>query len=77
MAAALNVDDAAEEISHKVLVEIERGVARLTQAKAVMPMIGPLLDAWDGIPNDVKSDEEMSELRKHLNAIAYAMEKPE
>ena len=29
---------------------------RKRQATTVMPLIGPLLDAWDDLPNDVKSD---------------------
>lgn len=29
--------------------------ARAVQAKQVMPLIGPLLDQWEGLPNDAKS----------------------
>ena len=36
----------------------ERQRRRQRQAKAVMPMIGPLLDAWDDLPNDVKDDPD-------------------
>jgi hypothetical protein len=45
---------------------------RSAQNKAVMPLIGPLLDAWECIPNDQRS--ELPELAKVLNAIDRAME---
>lgn len=34
----------------------EREQIRQEQSQAVMPLIGPLLDAWDATPNDVKYD---------------------
>ena len=34
----------------------ERENERLSQANRVMPLIGPLLDAWEGTANDFKSD---------------------
>ena len=55
--------------------EIER--LRKAQARAVMPLIGPLLDAWEGLPNDFKGSEELEELNNHLGAIATAMEDAE
>lgn len=36
--------------------ELER--LRAQQSRAVMERIGPLLDAWEAIPNDVKGDFE-------------------
>ena len=33
---------------------------RAEQAKRVMPLIGPLLDAWEQLPNDVRSDIELA-----------------
>jgi hypothetical protein len=50
---------------------------RKAQAKAVMPMIGPLLDAWEGLPNDFKDSEELEALNEHLSAINSAMEDAE
>jgi hypothetical protein len=48
---------------------------RDAQARRVMPMIGPLLDAWDGVPNDVKGmmEEHCGQLGKWLNNIEQAM----
>jgi len=50
--------------------------ARAAQTKAVMPLIGPLLDAWEHSNNDVKSAicEEEPLLAEYLNRIATAME---
>lgn len=42
------------------------------QAEAVMPMIGPLLDAWENVDTDITNEEV--ELTKWLNAINQAME---
>lgn len=46
------------------------------QARKVMPLVGPLLDAWETAPNDVKSDirEFATALAAHLDAINTAME---
>ncbi len=54
--------------------EVER--LRKLQAKAVMPKIGPLLDAFDGVPNDFISemDEHASDLLECLREIQSAME---
>lgn len=57
-------------------IKRDRQGARIIQAKAVMPLIGPLLDAWEGIPNDTKGalreDEPM--LCDYLDRINAAME---
>ncbi len=48
--------------------------ARAAQAKQVMPIIGPLLDAWDGLSNDTKGViNEESSLGKHLREIDQVM----
>jgi len=52
----------------------ERKIIRLKQSKDVMPLIGGLLDAWDDLPNDVKSDPELEKLSKHIQKIDDAME---
>jgi hypothetical protein len=46
------------------------------QAKAVMPMIGQLLDAWEGIPNDIKSDlsEDCPAFVCYMDELDAAME---
>ena len=48
---------------------------RKAQAREVMPLIGPLLDSWNGLPNDMK--DELEELGSHIQAIEYAMENAE
>jgi hypothetical protein len=45
---------------------------RREQAATVMPLIGPLLDAWDGTPNDEKNPD--STLFRTMEKIARAME---
>jgi hypothetical protein len=50
---------------------------RKAQAKAVMPLIGPLLDAFEGLPNDLKLDEGLGDLVEALQAIETAMEDAE
>ena len=45
---------------------------RRKQAEAVMPLIGPLLDAWDGVPNDEKDHD--SALYAVMVKIYRAME---
>lgn len=55
--------------------EVERQQLRNAQAAAVMPLIGPLLDAWDGTDREVMS--EAPELSKQLRAINNAMESAE
>lgn len=49
--------------------------ARAVQAKQVMPLIGPLLDAWEEVPNDVKSGlrEDCPMLCGYLDTIETAM----
>jgi hypothetical protein len=47
--------------------------ARAIQARKVMPMIGPLLDAWDQLPNDVRGDSDLEQLAKHLEQINEGM----
>jgi len=44
------------------------------QAKLVMPMIGPLLDAWQGLPNDVSEDEDLESVAELMEKINEAME---
>jgi len=37
-------------------------------------IIGPLLDIWDGIPNDVKSDDELASLRREIDRLSDIVE---
>lgn len=53
----------------------EREHLRAAQAAAVMPLIGPLLDAWECCSQSVR--EEQPELDKHLRRINRAMEDAE
>jgi len=56
--------------------EIKKEVSseRRRQTKAVMPLIGPLLDCWDELPNDVKSEPELEGLAEWINKINDGME---
>ena len=53
-------------------VKAERDQLRCAQAEAVMPLIGPLLDAWENADREVISQEP--ELSRQLKAINNAME---
>lgn len=53
-------------------IQDEREALRAAQAEAVMPLIGPLLDAWENTDMDTMSEEP--ELSKWLRAINKAME---
>ena len=57
-------------------VEKERDQLRKAQTKAVMPMIGPLLDAWDDVPSDLRDymKEQCPQLGCWLDDISAAME---
>lgn len=48
---------------------------RRGQAKAVMSLIGPLLDEWEGLANDIKGDlrEYAPQLCTYLDKINAAM----
>ena len=49
---------------------------RQAQARAVMPLIGQLLDAWEAVPNDLKGmiEEDATDLAEALDSINEAME---
>jgi hypothetical protein len=70
----------AQEASKPVQAEAatasnaEQEELRAAQAVAVMPMIGPLLDAWEGLPNDISGDEELLTLKRQMSAISRAMD---
>lgn len=48
---------------------------RKEQIATVMPIIGILLDAWDGFPNDLKTDPGMEGFSKIMRQIDEAMER--
>lgn len=50
----------------------EIATLRGEQAARVMPLIGPLLDAWEHVPNDERDER----LAKHFDAINKAIEGP-
>jgi hypothetical protein len=54
----------------------EKESLRLEQNERVMPLIGGLLDAWEGLSNDLRSTiaEEAPELGFYLDRINRAME---
>lgn len=52
----------------------EMAELRRRQVASVMPLIGPLLDAWDGMPNDLKYDLEdgapdLVRIMRSINAV--------
>ena len=47
---------------------------RQRQTRRVMPCIGPLLDSWEQVPNDVKSNPELEWFREHMEKLNQAME---
>ena len=59
-------------------VEMERAILRAAQSVRVMDVIGDLLDGWDALPNDVRSDLEVESplLTAAISAINAAMENP-
>jgi hypothetical protein len=50
-------------------------LARAVQVRQVMPLIGPLLDAWDELPNDLRGllQEQAPTLCEYLYKIDDAM----
>jgi hypothetical protein len=52
--------------------EIER--LRAKQAARAMKKVSPLLDAWEQLPNDVKSESELKHVRKCMEALFRAVE---
>jgi hypothetical protein len=60
------------QIAAPAVVAEERDRLRAAQAAAVMPLIGPLLDAWEGADHDALEDQ--TELVKQIQAINFAME---
>jgi hypothetical protein len=46
---------------------------RKKQSGKVMRLIGPLLDAWDGLSNDTALMSELTEVRKFILRIHTAM----
>ncbi len=57
-------------------IKSEHRGLQIAQAKSVMPMIGPLLDAWEALPNDELAHlrEIAPELCRRLDLIDNAME---
>lgn len=44
---------------------------RREQAQRVMPLIGGLLDAWEQMPNDLRSDlDEQCPMLSHLSSVS-------
>jgi hypothetical protein len=54
----------------------DNSLARLrrSQARLVMPLIGPLLDAFEAIPNDIVTMDELEDLCQIVVDIQKAME---
>jgi hypothetical protein len=46
---------------------------RQAQSNEVMPLIGPMLDAWDGLYNDFAQSDELRGLARAVKAINRAM----
>ena len=69
----MEIQDALDYIEEN---ETDEEHMRQKQASIVMPLIGPLLDAWDGLPNDELSAlrESAPNLCKKMDEISEAME---
>lgn len=52
--------------------ELERMNCR--QAERVMPCIGHLLEAWEVLPLELRTDPELSDLMVEIEEIAHRME---
>lgn len=59
-------------VNKKIDAEIEK--LRRQQANKVMPLIGPLLDAWEGISNDTKSEPDLKHFASQIHRLYQAME---
>lgn len=55
-------------------IAASRRYMRARQSRRAMPLIGPLLDRWDELPNDVKCDEELEKVAAVIERIDAAME---
>lgn len=66
------LENFASKLTTSQPAQAEREQLRSAQAGAVMPLIGPLLDAWENADREVMSQEP--ELSKQLKAINNAME---
>lgn len=55
-------------------IETELEALRKAQVREVMPIIGPLLDAWQGLPNDVSDVDELMEVADYMEALEQAMD---
>ena len=47
---------------------------RAAQAGRVLAVVGPLLDAWDALPNDVRRDPELKDFAIWVGRLDSAME---
>lgn len=66
--------DARDDMSEQSPSEKELQRLRRAQAKAVMRLIGPMLDAFGQVPNDVLEMDELEDLCIAIEAINSAME---
>ena len=71
--SAARFNEWAESSEDMMKGEVER--LRAAQAKEVMPLIGPLLDAWEMLDNGTRSDLEIDapNLCEALDRIATAV----
>lgn len=62
-------------MSTEAAVERECQRLRSAQAKKVMPLVGGLIDEWEGLSNDARQliDEEALGLAHYLNKISAAL----
>lgn len=60
--------------SAKCFVETERDYYRRKQGEKAAKAAGPLLDAWEALPNDVKCDPELSQVASRLRDLEEAMD---
>jgi hypothetical protein len=60
----------------KNIIEAELERLRARQVKRVMKRVGPLLDEYDGLPNDVRGwiDEQAPGFIREMNKLRRAVE---
>jgi len=66
-AATLQMDSIE---SAEALAGLLTGVSGVKEMVAHRPVVGPLLDIWDGLPNDLKSDEALGVLRCEIERLS-------
>lgn len=73
-AYAVAVHKAKPALSVDIASRYEVEFLRAAQDASVMPMLGELLDAYEGLPGDLSSDPDFGALSEIIEGIGQAME---